>query len=111
MTSFPEAQGKWQISSNGGEQPRWGGDGKELFYLSSDGKVMTVPVTAGATFDPGSPSELFQANFVQLIATSDQVSYDVAKDGQRFLVNMVGRQKESTPISVVLNWTAKLARQ
>ena len=62
VTSFPAAQGKWQVSSGGGEQPRWRGDGKELFYLSSDGKVMSEPVTEGANFDAGAPVPLFQAN-------------------------------------------------
>jgi Tol biopolymer transport system component len=51
VTSFPEAKGKWQISSGGGEQPRWRGDGKELFYLSSDGNVMAAPVSTGTNFD------------------------------------------------------------
>jgi Tol biopolymer transport system component len=51
VTSFPEPQGKWQVSIGGGEQPRWRGDGRELFYLSSDDKMMAAPVTTGANFD------------------------------------------------------------
>jgi hypothetical protein len=60
VTSFPEAQGKWQVSTAGGEQPHWRGDGKELFFLSSDSKMMAVPVTTGAKFDAGVPVPLFQ---------------------------------------------------
>src|SRR5262249_45035258 len=60
VTSFPEAHGKWQVSAAGGEQPRWRGDGKELFYLSSDYKMMAVPVMTGTSFDSGSPVALFQ---------------------------------------------------
>jgi len=60
VTSFPDARGKWQVSTGGGgEQPRWRGDGKELVYLSSDGKVMAAPVTAGANFDAGTPGRAF----------------------------------------------------
>jgi Tol biopolymer transport system component len=60
VTSFPDARGRWQISSGGGEQPRWRGDGKELFYLSLDGKMMAAPVTTGAHFDAGTSVTLFQ---------------------------------------------------
>src|SRR5205807_8742277 len=61
VTSFPEPRGKWQVSVGGGEQPRWRGDGRELFYLSSDSKMMAVPVTTGANFDASTPVALFQA--------------------------------------------------
>jgi hypothetical protein len=60
VTSFPDARVRWQISSGGGEQPRWRGDGKELFYLSLDGKMMAAPVTTGAHFDAGTSVTLFQ---------------------------------------------------
>lgn len=55
VTSFPDARGKWQISNSGGTQPRWRGDGKELFSLSSDGQLMAVPIVPGTNFDPGAP--------------------------------------------------------
>jgi eukaryotic-like serine/threonine-protein kinase len=103
VTSFPEARGKWQVSSQGGEQPRWRGDGKELFYLSSDGKVMAVPVTEGANFDAGAPVALFQANAREAAATTEQAFYDVARDGQRFLINTEAKQTEVEPMSIVLN--------
>src|SRR5215467_8363462 len=77
VTSFPEARGKWQVSKGGGEQPRWRGDGKELFYLSSDSKMMAVPVTTGATFDAGAPVALFQVTLRQPISSRDQFAYDV----------------------------------
>lgn len=107
VTSFPEAHGKWQVSNGGGEQPRWRGDGNELFYLSSDAKIMAVPVKAGANFDAGTPIALFQANPREMFATSEIFSYDVSKDGQRFLINTQLRTA-TTPMSVVLNWAAKL---
>jgi eukaryotic-like serine/threonine-protein kinase len=108
VSSFPDAHGKWQVSSGGGEQPNWRADGRELFYLSSDDKLMAVPVTTGANFDAGTPVVLFQANPREQVATSEQLTYDVSKDGQRFLVNTQLKQGETTPMSVVQNWAAKL---
>jgi Tol biopolymer transport system component len=107
VTSFPGAHGKWQVSNGGGEQPKWRGDGKELFYLSSDGKMMAAPVTGGANFDAGTPIPLFQADPREMVATSEQLSYDVSKDGQRFLINTQVKRAEM-PMSVVRNWPAKL---
>jgi hypothetical protein len=108
VTSFPDAGGKWQISTSGGEQPRWRGDGKELFYLSSDYKMMAVPVTTGAKFDAGTPVALFQATPRQPVSFNDQFVYDVARDGQRFLVNTQIKQADTTPMSIILNWPAML---
>jgi eukaryotic-like serine/threonine-protein kinase len=108
VTSFPNAQGKWEVSTGGGEQPRWRGDGKELFYLSSDRKMMAVPVTTGAKFDPGTPMALFQAAPRQPVTNGDLFVYDVSRDGQRFLINTQVKQAESAPMSIVLNWPAKL---
>jgi Tol biopolymer transport system component len=108
VTSFPEARGKWQVSSGGGEQPRWRGDGKELFYLSSDAKMMAVPVTTGASFDAGTPVALFQATPRQPVPLYDLFAYDVSRDGQRFLILTQLEQAETTPMSVILNWSAKL---
>jgi Tol biopolymer transport system component len=110
VTSFPEARGKWQVSSAGGEQPRWRGDGKELFYLSTDAKIMAVPIKPGTGFDPGAPVALFQANPREVIATSEQAIYDVDQNGQRFLINTQIKSAETQPISVILNWDAELKK-
>jgi Tol biopolymer transport system component len=110
VTSFPGARGKWQVSTGGGEQPRWRGDGKELFYLSSDYKVMAVPVTTGANFDAGSPAALFQVATREPISTNDQFAYDVTRDGQRFLIITPVKQVVVAPMSIVLNWLAKLKK-
>jgi eukaryotic-like serine/threonine-protein kinase len=107
VTSFPEAHGKWQVSNTGGDQPRWRGDGKELFYLSTDSKIMAVPVKTGSNFDAGTPAVLFQANPREMFATSELFSYDVSSDGQKFLIN-TQLKTEMTPMSVVLNWSTKL---
>jgi Tol biopolymer transport system component len=110
-TSFPEAKGKWQVSSGGGEQPRWRSDGKELFYLSPEGKIMAAPVRTGANFDVGAPVALFQANPRELVATSEHFVYDVSKDGQRFLINTQVKNPDTRPMSVVLNWDAELKKK
>jgi serine/threonine protein kinase len=108
VTSFPDARGRWQVSSGGGEQPRWQGDGKELFFLSSDGKMMAAPVTTGTHFDAGTPVVLFQSTPRPPVLVYDLFVYDVSRDGQRFLINTQVKQAESVPMSVVLNWPAKL---
>ena len=108
VTSFPEAHGKWQISTGGGEQPRWRGDSKELFYLSSESKMMAVPVTGGAKFDAGTPAALFQATPRQPVVSADLFVYDVTRDGQRFLINTPVKQGETQPMSIVINWAAQL---
>ncbi len=110
VTSFPDGRGKWQVSTAGGSQPRWRGDGKELFYLASDSKIMAVPITGGTNFDPGSPVPLFQAVPREMGATSELAAYDVTRDGQRFLVNTQVRDPETQPMSVILNWSAQLKK-
>jgi len=110
VTSFPEPRGKWQVSIGGGEQPRWGGDGRELFYLSSDHKMMAAQVTTGANFDVGTPAALFQATPRQPVSMNDLFAYDVSREGQRFLILTQLKQEETVPMSVILNWSAKLTK-
>jgi Tol biopolymer transport system component len=111
VTSFPDAHGKWQVSNGGGDQPRWRGDGKELFYLAADGKMVAVPVKDGANFNSGAPAALFQANARQPVATSEQVVYDVTQDGQRFLINTYVKNGAVQPMTVVLNWDAEMKKK
>jgi eukaryotic-like serine/threonine-protein kinase len=108
VTSFPDARGKWQVSSNGGEQPRWRGDGKELYFLSPDAKLMGAAIDAKAEFDSGTPFLLFQTDPHERTATSELVVYDVSRDGQRFLINSKYNNGSAHPMSVVLNWKADM---
>jgi Tol biopolymer transport system component len=110
VTSFPDGRGKWQISSGGGVQPRWRGDGKELFYLASDGKMMAVPVTIGEHFDAGAPQALFQANARTEVAGSELITYDVTKDGLRFLMNTPMEKAQTQPMTIVLNWPSLMQK-
>jgi Tol biopolymer transport system component len=107
VQSFPAAGGKWQVSANGGVQPRWRHDGKELFYLAPDNKLMSVAVRAGATFEAGTPQALFQTRTYGLAPNSAySQQYDVTANGQRFLLNLDMSDVTATPLTVVLNWTA-----
>jgi WD40 repeat protein len=108
VTSYPDAKGKWQVSNQGGTQPRWRGDGKELFFLAPDAMVMAVPVSGGATFSFGAPVALFQASPREMVATSEMIAYDVTNDGQRFLINTDVKTGNAQPMSVILNWDAEL---
>jgi eukaryotic-like serine/threonine-protein kinase len=110
VTSFPEAKGKWQVSAKGGEEPRWRGDGKELFYVSPDAKIMAVPLKTGGGFDPGAPVTLFQSNPKETLATSEQFVYDVDPSGERILVNTLMSNGEVQPMTVVLNWGAEVKK-
>ena len=70
--------------------------------------MMAAPVTIGTNFDAGKPIELFQTSPRQPMSYNDQVIYDVGPDGQRFLILTQTKQAEGVPMSVVLNWAAKL---
>jgi hypothetical protein len=88
-------------------QPRWRGDGKELFYLAPDRKLMAVDVKTEPEFQPATPHPLFET---QSFAGSNTLyRYDVARDGRRFLM-IVPAAGVSAPATVVLNWEAGLKR-
>jgi eukaryotic-like serine/threonine-protein kinase len=107
VTSFPDAKGKWQISNGGGEEPRWRNDGKEMFYLSSDWKLMAAEVKTAGGFDASTPTALFQVEGRESAATSEQYMYDVSPDGQKILVNALVKGEEAPPMTVLLGWGEK----
>jgi Tol biopolymer transport system component len=108
VTSFPSSNGKWQVSSGGGQEPRWRHDGKELFYVSADGKMMAVAVTTGSNFKVGSPVALFQTHRRQPVSFLDVFSYDVSGDGQRFLIATKVGEANAAPLSIHLNWASEM---
>jgi Tol biopolymer transport system component len=104
IRAFPSSAGKWQISNRGGGIPRWRADGKELFYVSSDLKMMAVTIRASAAgVEADTPRELFAALLAGLTSP-----YDVAADGQRFLLSERPEAQGGAPLTVVLNWQAAL---
>jgi len=98
-----DAAGKWLISKGGGTDPRWRGDGKELFYVASDGKLMSVDISAKPLFEAGAPRSLFQL-------PPGFIGGDVTADGRRFLVGVPVAQSASVPFTVVLNWQMTLKK-
>jgi eukaryotic-like serine/threonine-protein kinase len=109
VQTFPASGGKWQVSSSGGYHLAWRPDGKELFYISSDKKMMVVEVKGeGATFERGAPRALFDVRIPSF--NTPLAQFAVTADGQKFLVAKPVGENTSTPITVVLNWTADLKR-
>jgi Tol biopolymer transport system component len=110
VESFPIPSGKKQISIDGGTQPRWRRDGRELFFLAADGKLMAVPIKGDAALEIGAPAALFEAHigapFGDASTFLERQQYDVTPNGERFLINRAS--SEALPITVVLNWTAGL---
>jgi Tol biopolymer transport system component len=108
VSPFPNVTSKWQVSSAGGQEPRWRQDGKELFYISPDGKIMAVAVTAGASFEAGPPIALFQTHRRRAVSSQDVFSYDVSADGQKFLIATKVDEGHAAPLSITLNWASAL---
>ena len=103
---FPPGEGEWAISIAGGSFSRWRADGKELYFVAADGKMMAVAVkaTAGAkpSFEAGVPVALFDTHMRSDVAA---FQYDVTVDGKRFLINTTGTGTVTAPpITVVTNW-------
>jgi Tol biopolymer transport system component len=99
---------KWQISSDGGIEPKWRRDGKELFYLSSNHRLMAVRIRVTPTFKADPPTALFEtAALGTHLAIIGRNQYDIAPDGKRFLISAPARGS-SKPITVVVNWPATL---
>jgi protease II len=109
VQNFPASGGKWQISTNGGYHLAWRRDGKELFYVSTDKKMMAVDVKGeGPTFEAGAPKVLFDLHVPSF--NNPQAQFAVTADGQKFLIANTFGENSSVPITVVLNWTADLKR-
>ena len=98
---------KWTISSAGGLFPLWRDDGKELFYVTADGKVMTVEIKAAGDFETGVPQQLFQTS---IKINSGSRPYDITRDGARFLIKVAAEANNPAPMTIVLNWTSDLKR-
>jgi hypothetical protein len=105
VQTFPPTDRLWHVSTTGGYEPRWRADGREMYYLSLDQKLMVVPVGPGPSF--GTPMELFQTR-VDGGVSLNRTHYVPSRDGKRFLINTPTGDAAMVPITVVLNWTAGL---
>jgi hypothetical protein len=86
--------------------PRWRRDGKEIFYLSLDGKMMAVRVSgAGAAFEASTPQFLFNAT--PPVLRTPNFEYDVSTDGQRFLMIEPTENPDYQPLTLVSNWRSQ----
>jgi len=108
VQSFPSPGNKVQISTTGGVCPKWRRDGKELFYVSPDKKIMSVTINDGPNLEPGVPQALFQTQIASNIESRNH--YVVTADGQRFLINTQLKEVATAPINVVVNWSATLKK-
>ncbi len=106
VQSFPTPGERYEISNTGG-MPRWSPDGKEIFYLRGSALMAVDVIRADKTFVVGVPRVLF-------LATTSASSYDVSRDGQRFLIDgMIPNSSglKAIPITVVLNWPTLLTKK
>jgi serine/threonine-protein kinase len=109
VQAYPGPGGKWQISTEGGTEPAWNRNGRELFYRSGD-KMMAVDITTQPGFAAGTPRMLFEGRYD--LAPFPTTNYDVSADGQRFLMVKPSEQvAATTQINVVLNWFEELKRK
>jgi serine/threonine protein kinase len=98
---------KWRISTSGGAQPFWRGDGKELYYVTYEGRMMSADISTSKKFESSVPRQLFQTNIKN---TDPGFSYAATADGQRFLVNTYVQNNNVAPMTIVLNWTGDLKK-
>jgi hypothetical protein len=101
VSPYPPTGAKWQVSIKGGHSPRWHRNGRELFYVSPEREIMSVPVVTKGTFSSGTPVALFQSSIKTL--ASDWFQYGVTPDGNRFIL-VSQRPSAGEPIQVIVNW-------
>jgi eukaryotic-like serine/threonine-protein kinase len=105
VRDFPEGRHKWQVSNQGGLQPHWRHDGRELFYLKLDGRLMSVAVNPGPSFDFGASQSLFTTGLRFLTPYTIWMNqYAVSRDGQRFLLNRSLPERSHDAITAVIPW-------
>jgi dipeptidyl aminopeptidase/acylaminoacyl peptidase len=103
------AQGKWQISINGGSSPEWRGDGKEIFFLGADQSIMAAPIESAETFRPGTPKALFRASLIE--GRLGGFRWVVTPDGNKFLALTANATQAVPRFTVVTNWTNELKQK
>jgi len=111
ITSFPNPKGKLQVSIAGGVTPRWRHDGKELYFLAPDRKLMAVELKeTGGSLQVASTRPLFEMFQTMYLTAAGVNQYDVTRDGSRFVVDSVITDETSSPLNLVVNWTAELKK-
>ena len=109
VVPFPQGNGKWQVSTGGGLDPRWQRDGKELFYVSAENQFMAVEVREkSGSLEFGNPQTLFQTNSVAAYRMNSVAAYDVPPDGKKFIVLSRTPESSAEPLMLVTHWPALL---
>ena len=109
MRPFPAPGGKKQISTEGGNEPIWARNGRELFYRNGD-KMMVTAVETQGVFAASQPKQLFEGHY-ETSYNAFERNYDISPDGQEFLMVKAGEQESPpTQLNVVLNWSDELRR-
>jgi Tol biopolymer transport system component len=112
LRPFPASSGEFPVSTMGGIAPRWRQDGRELYYIAPDSKLMAVSVTMTARGpELGTPVALFRPRIVHggTLTIGINWQYDVAPDG-RFLINVTSSDAVTAPITVIQNWQAGIKK-
>ncbi len=107
---FPEGAGRWQVSRNGGRQPRWRKDGTELYYIAADGHLTAAVLNTSHGFNVVSNERLFEFGASTGLPNNTGFWYDVTADGQRFVMSTELIDHIRAPITVVLNWRVLVER-
>jgi Tol biopolymer transport system component len=103
IQTFPPTGAKWQVSTAGGDQPRFSGDGREIFFVSRDRKLMAASLVRGKPLEIGSPRELFPLRIPPNSMSDFRTQYAAAPDGRRFLVLVLAGDRDDAPAIVTLN--------
>jgi serine/threonine-protein kinase len=106
---YPGPGGKWPISKDGGTEPRWSHDGRELFYRQGQ-QMMVVAVETEPTFTVGRSQIVFEGDYQMQMSISGDTNYDLSTDSKRFLMVKVSEQEAQPQINVILNWFEELKR-
>jgi dipeptidyl aminopeptidase/acylaminoacyl peptidase len=109
VIGYPGGGGKWQVSTSGGQNPVWRGDGQEIFYRAPDLAIMAVPVKTAATFEAGTPKALFRSPIVE--EGYSGFRWTTSADGRRFLLNVPLGNTSGAQFVVVTNWASEIAKR
>ena len=114
VDAFPQGGAKLKVSTAGGNDPRWRGDLRELFYtlpLPNSLKMVATSLRVnGSSLEAGSPAVLFEFPYLGVTHPANYRTYAVSADGQRFLVERLAAEEVGTTVEVVLNWNAALSK-
>jgi Tol biopolymer transport system component len=106
---FPDRSDKWRISNKSGIEPSWSADGKQMYYLAADQRLMSVPIRTTPSFEPGEPQPLFP--LMVAVPDNGRNHYVASGDDQRFIAIVPAGARSLPSTYVVLNWTEAFSRR